>query len=114
MVYNNVFVTNEKTQEMISIMMTVFTRLLIDVRGGYDIWQHRREGALAGITSFAGNFPFTCVPLREFSIEIVTNVRYILAFSGILHGGYKSVHRTRASRCVKLPFFLITLGMERV
>jgi len=93
-------------------MTTVFTRLLTDVRGVYDIWQHRREGALAGITSFAGNFPFTCVPLREFSIEIVTTVHYILVFSGIVHGGYKSVHRTGASRCVKWPSFLITHGME--
>jgi len=43
-------------------MMKVRTRLLIDIRGGCDIWQHRREGGhvthLGWNSQFCGEFSF--------------------------------------------------------
>jgi len=99
---------------MIPIMMTVRRRLLSGAGAIFGSIGERGVmwHTLAGIPIFGGNFPFKCVLLREFCIEIVKTFHYILACSGIVHDGYSSVHQTGASRCVKWHFFLITRSME--
>lgn len=118
MVYNNIFVTNEKHKRWYPLWWR-YVRDFWLISGAVAIFGSIGERGvmwhtLAGIPSFAGNFPFTWVLLREFCIEMVKTFHYILAFSGIVHGGYRSVHQTGASHCVKCSFLLITRRIEFV
>jgi hypothetical protein len=118
MVYNNIFVTNEKHKRLYPLWwpcvrdfwLTSEASVIFGSIGERGVMWH----TLAEIPRFAGYFPFTCALLREFCIKIVKTFHYILAYSGIVHEGYNSVRQTGPSRCVKWPLFLITRRMEFV